>query len=160
MCFGKGPLPSRQLRLDNSTIDWVEKWKFLGVTLIHGPRVGCCVDELLRKFYRAANAILRVDGRSDDIVMLRLLETHCVSILSYAIEVVHIVDRRQKSKMRVAYNSIFRKLFNYNWRESVTQLQHALGQPTWEELISNRRSKFKAIIMSLPSSSLVHHLCD
>ena len=92
--------------------------------------------------------------------MLRLLETHCISILSYAIEVVDIVDRRQKSKMRVAYNSIFRKLFNYSWRESVTELQHALGRPTWEELISVRKSNFVARFCYLPESSLIRALCQ
>ena len=77
-------------------IDWVTHWRYLGVTLVHGKHFGCCVEETIKKFDRAANAILRVDGRSDDLVMLRLLETHCLSVLSYAIEVVDISDRKQK----------------------------------------------------------------
>ena len=44
--------------------------------------------------------------------------------------------------MRVAYNSIFRKLFNYSWRESVSDLQHSLGRQTWEELTSKRQENF------------------
>ena len=92
--------------------------------------------------------------------MLRLLEVHCVSILSYAVEVVHVVDRKQRGKMRVAYNSIFRKLINYSWRESVSDLQHALGRPTWEELISNRENKFLAKASSPKSSSLVSAFCS
>ena len=90
--------------------------------------------------------------------MLRLLETHCVSVLSYAIEVVHVADRRKRSKMRVAYNSIFRKLFNYTWRESVTALQHALGRPTWEELISNRAVSFENKCRKMPIDSLARAL--
>ena len=88
-------------------------------------------------------------------VMLRLLEAHCVSILSYAIEVIHVADWCQRRKMRVAYNSIFRKLFNYMWRESVTDLQHALGRPTWEELISNRTVNFLQRFQYLPANTLV-----
>ena len=42
------------------------------------------------KFYRCANAILRNDGRSDDLIMLKLVETHCVPLLTYAIEIVHV----------------------------------------------------------------------
>ena len=99
-----------------------------------------------------------MDGKSDDLVMLRLLETHCLSILSYAIEVVHVADRRQKSKMRVAYNSMFRKVFNYSWRESVTDLQHALGRPTWEELVATRKDNFFKRFRYLPSDSLVRAL--
>ena len=153
--FGKGPVPRSKLILNGAAIDWVDKWNYLGVTLVHGPNFGCCINETLSKFYRAANAILRVDGKSDDIVMLRLLESHCLSILSYAIEVVHVTDKRQKSKMRVAYNSMFRKIFNYSWRESVTELQHALGRPTWEELIANRIANFTDRFRYLPADSLV-----
>ena len=153
--FGKGPTPAHNLTLNGSTINWVDCWKYLGISLIHGPRFGCCVDETLKKFYRAINSILRVEGRSDDLTMLRLLESHCVSVLSYAIEVVHLDNRKQRSKMPVAFNSIFRKLFNYSWRESVTELQHALGRPTWEELVSNRQNNFSTKISQLPANNLL-----
>ena len=95
----------------------MEKWKYLGVTLIHGRKFGCCVDDTLSKYCRAVNSVLCVDGRSGDIVMLRLLKAHCVPVLSYAIEEVNVADRKQLSKMRAAYNSIFRKLFNNPYRE-------------------------------------------
>ena len=94
-------------------------------------------------------------GLKEDIVMLRLLETHCVAILAYAIEVVHVANSGQFRKMRVAYNSIFRKLFNYSWRESVSELQHALNRPTWEELVQTRKDKFKSKFHLLPQESLV-----
>ena len=104
--------------------------------------------------------MLRVEGKSDDIVMLQLLETHCVSVLSYAIEIIHAADRKQKLKMRVAYNSIFRKLFNYTWRESVTELQHALGRKTWEELVISRRDNFLSKTRQLSPDSLVRAIAD
>ena len=134
----------------------------------HGSNVYCSFLDASKAFDRlthgglflklmnkgAPNSILRVDGRSDDLVMLRLIESHCISILSYAVEVIHIADRKLKSKMRVAYNSVFRKLFNFSWRESVTDLQHALGRPTWEELIAERRSNFLFKISLLPTNCL------
>ena len=152
--FGKGSPPKFCPVINGTQIEWVNKWKYLGVTVAHGPRFGCCIEDTLRKYYRALNSILRVDGRSDDTVMLRLIESHCVSILSYAIEMLHISDRKQKSKMRVAYNSVFRKLFNYFWRDSVTNLQHELGRPTWEELIEKRTNRFLSKINLFPSNSL------
>ena len=67
--------------------------------------------------------------------MLHLLESQCISILTYATEVIHVADRDERRRLRVAYNSIFRRLFGYrNW-ESVTEQQLALKRPTWEELI-------------------------
>ena len=159
LSFGKCPSPLHCLKLNGSPIDWVEKWRYLGVSLIHGPRFGCCIDDAVRKFYRAANSILRVDGRSNDLVMLSLLETHCVPVLSYDIEVIHVADKKKQSKMRVAYNSIFRKLFCYSWRESVTNLQHSLGRPTWEELMLKRKTKFADNLASFPNDSLVSVIC-
>ena len=82
--------------------------------------------------------------------MLQLLETHCLSILTYAIDVIHVVNRDERRRLRVAYNSLFRKLFDYRPWESVTDLQHALLRPTWEELVEKRRNKFHERISENP----------
>ena len=75
-------------------------------------------------------------------VMLRLLETHCVPVLTYGIEVAEVLDRDEKRSLRVAYNSIFRRIFSYRRSESVTALQGFLERPTWEELVERRRDGF------------------
>ena len=90
--------------------------------------------------------ILRIEGRSEETVMLQLMESHCLPILTHAIDVIHVADRDERRRggaAAVAYNSIFRKLFDYRQWESVTELQHALKRPTWEELVNARRSKFR-----------------
>ena len=142
MYFGKRfILP--QLVLDGKQIDWVESWTYLGVHLRSHKNFNCSIDEKVKAFYRCANAILRIDGRSDEMVMLHLLETHCVSVLTYAIEVIDVADRDERRRLRVAYNSVFRRVFGYrNW-ESVTNLQHALKRSTWEELTEKRMTKFQ-----------------
>ena len=151
MLFGKKhPLPP--LQLDGKNIEWVEKWTYLGVTVTSHKEFNCCIEEKLKAFYRSANAILRIEGRSNDLVMLQLLETHCVSVLSYGIEVIHVANADIRRKMRVAYNSIYRRIFGYRMSESVTQLQHELGRQTWEELIEKRRAKF---LVSLHESPLL-----
>ena len=104
----------------------------------------------MKAFYRCANAILRIDGRSDEMVMLHLLETHCVSVLTYAIEVIDVADRDERRKLRVAYNSIFRRVFGYRQWESVTNLQHSLKRHTWEELTESRTEKFRQSISIHP----------
>ena len=50
MIFGKGTLPTYRLKLVGKEIDWVQKWKYRGVTLCQGQRFGCCVAETMRKF--------------------------------------------------------------------------------------------------------------
>ena len=159
MFFGKGSAPTYQLNLDGLAIPWENKWKYLGVMLKSGPSFGCCVLETLSKFYRALNAVVRVEGRSEDMVMLRLLEAHCIPILTFGVEVIHVRDANDRRKMRVAYNSVFRKLFNYSYRESVTDLQHSLNRPTWEQLCQRRQEQFLHNCAYWPSDSLVKVIC-
>ena len=149
MLFGrKHRLP--ELFLDGKGIEWVESWPYLGVTIRSHKEFNCSIDDKVKSFYRCANAILRIDGRSDEIVMLQLLESQCVSILSYAVEVIHVADRDERRRLRVAYNSIFRRLFGYKDWESVTELQHALKRPTWEELVEKRTTKFMLSVAKCP----------
>ena len=128
---------------------------YLGVTLVSGRSFGCCVKETTTKFYKALNSILRIEGRSDDMVMLRLLEAHCIPILTYAAEVIHVNDPNERRQLRVSYNAVYRKMFGYSYRESVTLLQHSLGRPTWEELVEKRKSDFLKRIATCPSDSLI-----
>ena len=88
--------------------------------------------------------------------MLQLVETHCVPILSYAIEIVHIANPNDRRQLRVAYNSVFRKIFHYRWSESVTALQHFLGKPTWEELSEDRKNRFRNRLALCPPDSLAY----
>ena len=121
---------------------------YLGVVLKYGPRFVCSVTDRVKSFYRSLNSILRIEGRSDDTVLLQLIETHCVPILTYAIETVVIANRDERRSLRVAYNSVFRKLFGYRQYESVTNLQHALNRCTWEELVEERKIGFLRVDLS------------
>ena len=138
------------LTLDNKPIEWVQSWTYLGVTLQSHKSFNCCVDSKIKSFYRAANAILRIEGRSDEMVMLRLLEAQCVSILTYAVEVIHVANRDERRRLRVAYNSIFRRVFGFRDWESVTELQHLLHRPTWEELLEKRTQNFMLTVSHCP----------
>ena len=147
------------LTLNGAPIDWVSSWKYLGVVVKSGARFGCSVTERVKSFYRALNSILRIEGRSNDMILLQLIETHCVPILSYAIETVVVVNRDEKRSMRVAYNAIFRKIFGYRSFESVSNLQHSLNRPTWEELTEKRKVGFMKRARSCSRDSLVRAFC-
>ena len=106
------------------------------------------------------NSILRVEGRSDDMILLQLIESHCVPILTYAIEVTEVANRDERRSLRVAYNSVFRKLFGYRYFESVANLQHSLGRLTWEELVERRQTGFLRRAKNSLPGSLVKLLSD
>ena len=85
--------------------------------------------------------------------MLQLMEAHCLPILTYAIDVIHVANRDERRRLRVAYNSMYRKIFGYRTWESVTELQHALQRPSWEELVNARKTNFRQRVsecVSLP----------
>ena len=147
MSFGKKHSLA-SLHLDGNAIDWVESWSYLGVILKSHSSFNCCIDKKVKSFYRSANGILRIDGRSNETVMLQLLESHCLPILTYAIDVISVASRDERRRLRVAYNSIFRRVFNNRTWESVTELQHCLNRPTWEELISSRQSRFHERVLN------------
>ena len=135
-------------------VEWATEWPYLGVTLKSAKTFDCSVTDRVRKFYRCANSILRIDGRSNNMVMLNLIETHSVPLLTYAIEVVHVVNRDERRQLRVAYNSVFRKIFGYRWSESVSNLQSFLSRPTWEELVDRRKNCFHSRLLNCHIDSL------
>ena len=112
--YGKQINSPHAIYLNGKMIDWVDEWVYLGVTQKYGLSFNCSVVERVRKFYRCANAIFRIEGHSNDTVMLHLVETHCVPLLTYDIEVIHVANRDEKRQLRVAYNSVFCKIFGRN----------------------------------------------
>ena len=156
--FGKRIDIAYPIALNGSLIEWVSEWIYLGVTVKSAKTFDCSMKERVKKFYRCANAIFRIEGKSNDMVMLRLVEAHCVPLLSYAIEIIHVANRDERRQLRVAYNSLFRKIFNYRWSESVSALQSFLKRPTWEQLVEKRRNSFVKRIREADSSALSYHL--
>ena len=140
--FGRKCEHLHNLTINGKNVDWVTEWSYLGVMLKSGTSFNCSVSERIKKFYRCANSIFRIDGYSDELVMLQLAESHCIPLLTYAIEIVHVSNRDERRQLRVAYNSAFRKIFGYSRSQSVSELQKFLGRPTWEELVELRKNKF------------------
>ena len=142
--------------LNGTPIEWVDKCNYLGVCLVSGQRFKCSVSDRIKQYYKCANAIFRVEGRSDDLTMLRLVETHCIPVLTYGIEVADSLDHRERSKIRAAYNSIFRQIFGYRIFESVTDLQLCLARPTWEMFCESRKDAFYQRLSQSSAESPVH----
>ena len=142
MYFGKRHTNLFQPTLNDIPLEWVTQWKYLGVDLNSHKKFDCSILNRVKKFYKSLNAILRIEGRSDEMIMLRLIESHCIPILTYAIEILEVANASEKRKLRVAYNSVFRKLFGYRQYESVSRLQNFLGRKTWEELLESRKLEF------------------
>ena len=158
MYFGKRCGDLFAPELNNRQLEWVDSWNYLGIDVVSGKRFGCSVTERIRKFYRCANGIFRIEGQSDDEVMLSLVHSHCIPILTYGMELVSFSDYREKSKIRKAYNSLFRRIYGYRTFESVTDLQLSLGRPTWEMLLEDMKINFYDRLSQCSAASPVHIL--
>ena len=111
MYFGRKIDIKFQPTLLGIAVEWVSELKYWGVMLRSGPVFGCSVSKRVKIFYKSLNSILRIDGRSNDMILLQLIESHCVPILTYASEIIHVANGDKRRSLRVAYNSVFRKLF-------------------------------------------------
>ena len=158
MHFGKVCGELFRPSVNGQALDWVDSWQYLGVSVVSGRRFSCSVTDRIKKFYRCANAIFRIEGRSDDLTMLRLVQSHCVPLLTYGMEVAYLSDRSERSKVRAAYNSLFRKIFGYRTYESVTDLQLSLASPTWELLVERMKVSFYERLAMCTADSPVHIL--
>ena len=156
MYFGRRCNNLFEPSLNGTTMEWADTVSYLGICLVSSKHFKCSVMNRIKKFYKCANAIFRIEGRSDDLTMLSLVETHCVPILTYGIEVVEFLDASQRSKARAAYNSLFRKIFGYRNYESVTDLQLSLARPTWELLCQSRKEGFFHRLSQCCAESPVH----
>ena len=70
MAFGKRVTNLYPLFLNGGKIDWVTSWKYLGVDLKSHHSFDCAIDGKLGSFYKCLNAIVRIEGRSNELVML------------------------------------------------------------------------------------------
>ena len=86
MYFGKRQGNRCKLELNGRKIKWTECWNYLGVDFVSGIRFNCCISEKIKRFFR-------IKGRSNELVMLCLIKTHCIPILTYGIEVIYDADR-------------------------------------------------------------------
>ena len=91
---------AKVVMLNSKPVEWTSEWPYLGVTLRSGKIFDRAIAERVRKFYRCTNSIFRIDGKSNDMVMLQLIETHCIPLSTYAIEVVHVQNRDERRQPR------------------------------------------------------------
>ena len=101
------------MMLSGKAIEWASEWVYLGLALRSSKSFDCSITDRVKKFYRCMNSIFRIEGMSNDMVMLCLIETHCVPLLTYTIEVGNVLNHDERRQLRVAYNSVFSKIFNY-----------------------------------------------
>lgn len=74
--------------LNGERLLWVKSSRYLGIHIVASKLFKCCFSDSRKAFYRAVNSILGKIGRSaSEEVVLHLVETKCLPILLYGLDV-------------------------------------------------------------------------
>ena len=122
-------------------IDVVQKWKYLGVTVLSGDNFICSSDEDLKGFFRASNSVLNVNGKPNVDILMEILYSVCVPKLLYACEVKDLTNN-EMLKLNTAVNDAIRKIFNFSRRESTREIRMRYGHDSISEIFHRRSNRF------------------
>ena len=82
---------------------------------------GCSV----RKFYTVANTIYSRSKYAFEMSKLFLMETFCLSVISYGCECIYY-DNRKVGQLNACWNNAYRKVFGMHVWDSVKEIQFCL----------------------------------
>ena len=147
------------LLINDLPIEYVQEWKYLGVTLTNGTTLGFSARPDLMSFFRATNAVLNVLKGAKEHVLLSLLYTNCVPILTYAASVKEY-SASEMSDCNVAMNNAFRKIFGFKEWRSIRILREIFNFESIYVLFKTAREKFLASCAFHPNPVIkfIHNL--
>src|SRR6267154_1247782 len=144
-------LPS--MLIGDQPVNWSQQIKYLGVLINAHKSFNVDLKESRRKFFMTLNSILSKTKFACDLVKLKLLESYCLTSLTYGIE-SGILDNKQLQSINSWWNSVFRKIFGYFKWESVRNLISSLHKLNFIYTENLRRLLFiKKIINSSDMSN-------
>ena len=119
--------------LNNETLKVVTKEKYLGIYVSDSINEDCDIDRQKKCMYSTGNMLIRKFKFCSDDVKHRLFNTYCSNIYG-----CHLWTRYTQSSMRsvkVAYNCIYRHVFNLSRYESISSSMVSSGINTVSERI-------------------------
>ena len=144
MYFGKGfeNFSCAPIVLNAVPLEFVNEWKYLGVTLVSGNSFTCSSKKARCSFYRSSNSVLNVLRGPSEVVQMKLLYSVCVPIVTYASDVIAFPCKEMQS-LHVAVNDAVRKIFSYRRWESIRLLRESLGYKSITEIFAKRKLLFE-----------------
>jgi len=131
----------KNLSISNFDLPWVDNLEYLGISISSGKSFNVDFSNVRKKFFASVNNILSKCSFTSELVKLSLLEAHALPILLYAVESLNL-SAIQLSELNSWWNSVYRKIFNYNRWESVRLLICLLGRLDFIHLCNLKMMKF------------------
>jgi len=119
-----GPSPILNLPtmwIGEQSIAWSQQIKYLGIWINSHKSFNIDLTVNRRNFFMTLNCILSKMKFACDLVKLKILESHCLSLLMYGID-SGVLDTKQLLLVNSWWNSVYRKIFGYFKWESVRNL--------------------------------------
>ena len=132
------PLP---MNINDNIIQWTDKLKYLGISIVSGVKFTIDFSETRRKFFVSVNTILSKCKYSSDLVKLELMECYCLPILLYGLDCMNIKVPQLK-EINSWWNCVYRRIFGFNQWESVKEVIFYLGRLDVHHLVNMRRLLF------------------
>ena len=144
MYFGKNfkTFTSGPITLNAAPLEMVDRYKYLGVTILTSNSFLCSAERPRSAFFRSANSILRVAGKPSETVLMRLLYSVCVPNVTYACDVTDFKSKDIES-LHIAVNDAIRRIFSYNRWESIRDLRDSMGYQSITQIFAHRRRCFE-----------------
>ena len=136
-----------------SPLEYVDRFKYLGVTVIAGSSFSTSHLKPLIKFRSAANTVLNVHQKPSEQILMKMLYATCVPHLTYASDVIQYLSG-QMQQLNVFLNDSIRRVFTYNRWESVRYLRLSFGYPSLIEIFENRSRRFVKQLSKIGNSTL------
>lgn len=144
LAFGKLVPPVEQratLLFGDKVLQWENRYKYLGLVIVAGPKLQFCIKDRLSKFYASLNGIVRAESKPSDVSLIYLLVHQAVPALTFGFEVTgSVLTQVDLKKLQKAYNTCFR--ISFGIRQSVREVQEQTGYQTWEALSEVTQSRF------------------
>ena len=108
---------------DGHSIPWVNSVRYLGVFIVQSSKFKCSLDNAKRSFHRSVNAIFsKVGWSASEEVFLQLVNSKCMPVLLYALEVCPL-NKADLRSLDFTVNRVLMKLFRTSNIEIVQDCQ-------------------------------------
>jgi hypothetical protein len=117
--------------------------KYLGIHVTSGNTLSVDLSYIKRRFYASCNSLLNGCNHVNEDVKLHLVKSFCLPLLTYCIGALALTKQNIR-ELAVCWNDAFRKIFHFNRRDSVKDLQYFFHELPFEQLYDYFRWKFLA----------------
>ena len=138
--------------LNQECLQWVTSYKYLGVCISDDMSDDADMARQIKSFYIRGNTLVRKFRKCSDDVKVLLFKTYCSNI--YAGHLWQNYSNISYRRTYVAYNNIFRSLFNIQRGESISRFYVTYDVPCFKQLLRSSMFGFYKRLMSSSNTLL------